>query len=79
MQVMPKWPKIHNPKEYFEEQALELELGDAGDLLGDGVAEAGEEAGGDGLSPERVALELKYVALPSSLHNLAHRASSTDS
>lgn len=45
---------------------------DAGKLLGRGVADAGEEAGGDSLGAERVMLELQLVAFPSPLRDLAH-------
>lgn len=47
-----------------EEEPPELELLDAGDLLGDGVAAAGEHPGGDGLGAERVRAELLHVRLP---------------
>lgn len=58
-----------------EEEPPALEVGDAGDLLGDGVAAAGENAGGDGLGAQRVGLELPHVRLPRHSHHIRHRRS----
>ena len=55
-----------------EEEPPELELGDAGDLLGDGVAAAGQDAGGDGLGAQRVGQQLPHVRLPRHRHHLRH-------
>lgn len=55
-----------------EEEPPELELGGAGDLLGDGVAAAGQDAGGDGLGAQRVRLQLPHVGLPRHRHHLRH-------
>lgn len=59
---------------HYEEEPPELELLDAGDLLGHGVAAAGQHPGGDGLGAERVLGELSHVRLPRHRRHLRHRA-----
>lgn len=49
-----------------------MELGNTGDLLSDGVAAAGQDAGGDSLGAQRVGLQLLHVGLPRHRHHLRH-------